>query len=322
MPTATRYRHVLSIAEHGNFRRAAAALRISQPALTKSVQALEAELGVPLFDRRSRQVSLTGFGQRVLIHARQLLAAEQDLRHDLDQIAGLSTGRVDVALGPYPSVVSGYAAAARLVSEHPQLDIAVSVSDWRKVTHAVVSRQVDLGVAELSEALDNPALLTEVVGRHRAHFFCRPGHPLTKRRRVALADLLQFPWATTRFPPRVTRSFPSELGRAGSLDKTTGDMIPAVELDVPIHLAAFACASDVLLFGPLALVEAALAAGQLAIVPPMTMPITGEYGFIRLRHRSLSPAAQAFMQAVRDEERLFVEREAALAARYGVDAAR
>ena len=314
MPTLTRYQQIVAIAEQGSFRRAAAALHITQPALSKSVQALEAELGARLFDRQSRHLSLTEYGHRVVLHARQLLAAEQDLRHDLDQIAGLSTGRVDVALGPYPSVISGFAAAARLVSEHPLLDITVRVASWRAVTHAVAARQVDLGVAELSEALGNPALLTEVVGRPRAYFFCRAGHPLLQRAPVALADLLQFPWAGTRFPPRVTRSFPGELGRAGRLDEATGDMIPAIELDVPMHLAAFARASDALVVGTLSLVEAALAAGQLVVVPTTAGPIAGEYGFIWLRHRSLSAAALAFMQAVREEERAFVEREARLAA--------
>jgi DNA-binding transcriptional LysR family regulator len=318
--TFKRYRHLLVLVEHGSFRRAAAALRISQPALTKSVQALEAELGVQLFDRQPRQLRLNEFGQRVLAHAHILLAAEQDLHHDLGNLAGLSAGWVDVVLGPYPSVISGYAAAARLRRAHPQLQVRLRVENWRVVTRAVAERRADFGIAELSDAAGNADLLTEVVGQHQAHFFCRPEHPILRRRRVELGDLFQYPWACTRMPPRIVQLFPQDLGRAGSLDDVTGDMVPAVELDVPMQLAAFTQGSDTLVFGAFALLERELAAGQVAVVP--SAPLVGQYGFIWLKHRSLSPASQAFMQAIREEERDFVERELELAARYAGDVMR
>ena len=316
MSTPTRYRQFLAIVEHGSYRRAALALRVSQPALSKSIQALEAELGVRLFDRQSRTVSLTAFGQRVLDYARQMVGAAEDLRHDLAQLAGLSSGHVDVALGPYPSVISGYAAAARLLRQHPQLSLALRVASWRMVMQTVAARQADLGVAELSDAPAQPMLQTEVVGRHRAQFFCRVGHPILQRRKATLEDLLRHPWATTRLPPRIARTFPGDLGRAGRRDESTGDIVPAVELDVPMQLAALAGSGDVLVLGPFASMEQELAAGRVLPVPSTTAAFVSEYGFLWLAHRSLSPAAQAFMQAVREAERDFAQREARLAARY------
>lgn len=312
----TRFRQVLAIAEHGSFRRAAVALKISQPALTKSVRALEADLGVRLFDRQPRAVTLTDFGRRVVAFGKGLVAAEEDLLRDLSLLAGLEAGNIRVALGPYPSVISGYAAAAELLRQHPGLAVALNVAGWRAVTSAVAERQVDLGVAELADAVQNDALATEVVGQHRARVFCRPGHPILGRKRVLLSDLLEFPWAHTRIPSRIAAVFPRHLGRAGRIDESTGDMIPAIEFDVPMQLAAFANESDTLVFGVFGLVEDELAAGTLAVVPTPKIEMRARYGFIWLKHRSLSPGTLAFMDAVRDLEEAFVEREARLAKLY------
>jgi DNA-binding transcriptional LysR family regulator len=315
---STRYLQFMAIAEHGSYRRAATALHVSQPALTKSIQSLESDIGHRLFDRESRGVRLTEFGRRVLSHAQQMLAAEQDLRHDLGLIAGLATGQLKVALGPYPSVVSGYGAAARLARQHPQLGIALQVTNWRVVTGTVVARQAELGIAELSDATAHPELQTELVGQHCAHFFCRPGHPLLQRTSCRWAELLQFPWATTRLPPRIAQALPADLGRAGRRDAATGDLVPAIELDVPMQLAGFTSDSDTLVLGTFARLEADLQSRRLCVVPLAQPAPIGEYGFIWARHRSLSRAALAFMQAVREEERVYVEQEARAAAHYGV----
>jgi DNA-binding transcriptional LysR family regulator len=316
MLTATRLRQAVTLAEHGNFRRAAKALQVSQPALTRGIQALEASLGVKLFDRRSTSVTLTACGELVVERAKSMIATEADLRRDIALLQGLETGHINVALGPYPSVMSGYAAAARLMRDYPRLGVSLHVMNWRDVTAAVNERRVDLGVAELSDAVLNETLITEVIGRHRTYAFCRPDHPILGLKRITLRDLLRFPWVHTRIPPRVAAAFPRPPGRAGRIDERTKDFVPAIEIDVPMQLAAFARDSDVLIFGALSLVELELEAGTLAIVRKSALDMRGSYGFIHLRDRSLSPAAKAFMQAVREQEILCVQREARLAKIY------
>ena len=313
MLTQTRLRQAVALAEQGSFRRAARALGVSQPALTRGIQSLEASLGAQLFDRQSTSVTLTQFGELVIGRFKAMLATEAELRRDIALLRGLDTGHVSVALGPYPSVISGYPAAARLIREHPQLDVSLHVMNWRDVTSAVSERRVDLGVAELSDAVLNDTLATELIGRHRAYAFCRPGHPILGSRRVTLRDLLRFPWVHTRIPPRVAAAFPRPPGRAGRIDESTKDFLPAVEVDVPMQLAEFARDTDALVFGVLSLAEQELERGTLEIVRSSTFELRASYGFIHLKDRSLSPGARAFMQAVRDEEALCVEREARLA---------
>lgn len=317
MITLARLRQVVTLAEHGAFGKAAATLGISQPALTKSIQTLEAALGVRLFDRNTRGVVLTDFGRLVVSHTRQLVAREGELLRDIQLLAGLEVGHLDVALGPYPSVMSGYAAAGRVMAAHAKLQIALHVANWREVTNAVVEKRAELGLAELSDALLNDQLDTELAGQHRARLFCRPGHPLLQEQRVTLASLLNFPWAHTRIPPRLAAAFPREPVRAGRIDEFNGDFVPAVETDVPMQLARLVEGNDVLAFGAFSMVESELEKGRLAYLPTPEVNMRASYGFIFLRNRSLSPAARAYMQAVRDEERMCVEREANLEQRFG-----
>jgi DNA-binding transcriptional LysR family regulator len=315
--TFARLRQVVTLAEHGAFSKAAATLGISQPALTKSIQTLEAALGVRLFDRNTRGVVLTEFGRLVVAHTRQLVAREGELLHDIRLLAGLEVGHLDVALGPYPSVISGYAAAGRVMAAHPKLQIALHVANWREVTRAVVEKRAELGIAELSDAVLNDQLDTELVGQHRARVFCRHGHPLLQEERVTLAALLEFPWANTRIPPRMAAMFPRVPVRAGRIDEFTGDFVPAVEMDVPMQLARLVEGNDVLAFGTFSMMESELESGRIAYLPAPRLEMRGSYGFMFLRNRSLSPAAQAFMRAMRDEEQRCVEREARLEQRFG-----
>lgn len=317
MLTLSRLRQVVVLAEHGHFGRAAAALNISQPALTKSIQALEKALEVRLFDRRPGGVVLTKFGELVMEHSRTFVATELELMRDIRLLAGLEVGHLDVMLGPYPSVISAYRACGIVMGKHPGLHISLHVTNWREVTAAIVDTKAELGIAELTDAVLNEQLDTELVAQHRARIFCRPGHPLLRADRVTLPDLLSYPWAQTRIPPRLAAALPRAPVRAGRIDELTGDFVPAVELDVPMQLSSVLANTDVLAFGIFGMVERDLEEGRLAHLPAPEFDFRGSYGFIFRRNRSLSPAALAFMQAVRDVEQACMEREAQLEEEYG-----
>lgn len=317
MITQRRLRHLLSLVEYAHFGRAAAAMNISQPALTKSIQALEAELGVMLLDRKRGAVVLTAFGELVVRRSRALLNAEEDLLREISLLAGLEMGSLRVALGPYPSVVSGYPAMARLLARRPNITVAVHVAGWREVAHQVTAREVDLGLAELSGVEEDDQFATELVGQHRGRIFCRPGHPILAAGRVALPALLEFPWMASRIPARIAAELPRMIGRAGKIDALSGDFIPAITIDVPMQIADLLAGSDTLAFASLALMEHDLVAGNVTVVPTSKVAFQANYGFIRLKDRSLTPAALAYMDEVRAVEAGIAGREAALAERYG-----
>jgi DNA-binding transcriptional LysR family regulator len=320
MITPLRLRHAASLAEHASFRRAAATLRISQPALTKSIQALEAALGVKLFERRRDGVIPTEFGRLVLEHARDTVHAESELLRHIKLVAGLETGSLRVASGPLPGAMSVYPAAGALLARHPRLKISLQSANWREVVQAVVEKRVDLGIAEVSAALLDDSLQAELIGQHRAHFLCRTGHPILGERRITLSQLLQYPWATTRLPQRMTAMFPAGTGHAGDIDTLSGDFVPTVEVWAPVNLGRVVAQSDVIALGTLSLVEHELTSGRVAIVSTEGLDLRAGYGFVYLKSRPLSPAARAYMAEVRNQERILVKHEARLEGLYrGVD---
>lgn len=316
MITERRLRHLLALVKHAHFGRAARVLGISQPALTQSIQALEAELGVKLVDRQRGAITLTVFGDLVAERVRSLLSQETDLRREIALLAGLETGSLKIALGPYPSVISGYAGTARLLTRHPKIDIAVRVTGWRNVLDHVRARAADIGIAELGGLHGNEEFATELIGQHPGRFFCRPGHRILESPQVSLPQLLEFPWVTTRLPLRVAGNLPPSLGAAGKIDALNGDFVPAIEIDVPIQLAGFLAGSDALIIASLTIMERELLAGDVVLVPATLPDLRAGYGFIYLKNRSLAPAALAYMQEVRAVEADIVKREAVLAERF------
>ena len=318
MITQRRLQHLLALVEHAHFGRAASALDISQPALTKSIQALESELGVTLIDRKHGAVGPTVFGELVIQRSKRMLTEEDELRRELALLAGLEAGSLKLALGPYPSVTSGYAAIARLLARHPKVGIAVHVAGWREVASRVLARTVDLGIAEISSVENDGQFATERLPPYHGRFFCRSGHPLLDGNPVTPQRLLAYPWIATRLPPRVAGGLPRPLGAAGTIDSSNGDFVPAVEIDVPMQLGTLLAGSDALTVATLALMERELRSGEVVVVPMKIPSLQAGYGFIYLKDRSLAPAALAYMAEVRTMEAGFVEREAALAAEFGL----
>lgn len=312
--TDTRLTHLISVVRHGHFGLAAASLGISQPALSKSIQALEAAVGVKVLDRQREGVVPTKFGEMVMQYGAEILHSQSEMLRNLRLLSQLDVGLVKVKFGPYPSAISGYPAAGRLLEKHPRLQLSLRVTDWREVLNAVIEGRVDFGVAEQNELETDTRFEFEVLGTHAGRLFCHPQHPILRRPSIAFEDVLNYPWVGSRIPARVGSKFPREPCVAGSIDPLNGDFVPSVQTGVPLHLGSFTAGTDMLVLASLALVEPELAAGVMVPLPGLVIP--GRYGFLRLKSHSLSPAALAFIAEIRAVEAEFVQREERLAQVY------
>ena len=92
------FRDVVAIAERGSLRAAARHLQLAQPALTRSVQELERELGAPLFERRARGMILTPIGQAFVRRASAVLTEVRRARDEAEQLHGGTSGKVVAGL--------------------------------------------------------------------------------------------------------------------------------------------------------------------------------------------------------------------------------
>jgi DNA-binding transcriptional LysR family regulator len=315
MITNRKLHHAVVLAEQGSFRSAAEVLHLTQPALTRSIQSLESALGVSLFDRGPGGVEPTTFGEVVIDRARAILTGVSELEREIDLLQGLGAGTLEVSLGPYPAALSGKLAFARFYANHPEIQCRVRVAGYAEVADDVIQGRCELGLADLEIAAER-GLMTELVVDRQAYFFARSQHPLAARRRCTMADALQFPWASIRFPKRAGRHLPDDVGRAGHWDLTSGEFVPALEADVVSDFLTLAHDSDILVGGTFTMAEEYLAAGKLTVLPIVKPWLRLHYGFVSRRGRTQSPAALEFMRIVREIEDDLEEREAALRERF------
>lgn len=183
-----------SVVEHGSLNRAAASFAISQPALTSSMDRLEAALGMQLLDRGPRGVVPTPLGEVLYCHARlireELKLAERDLLNARD-------GREEsIRIGSLPSLSGSIMpiAMSRWRLDHPDAQIQVVENAQIDLLTGLLRRDFDLviGFTEVFDMLDG--LRQQVLFRDLLCVIARPGHPLVGKTDLTWRDLVRFPW--------------------------------------------------------------------------------------------------------------------------------
>lgn len=307
-------RHVLVLAQHGNFRRAARTLHVSQPTLTRNIAALERSLGVRLFDRSRSAVEPTAFGRLVLERGGELLARESDLAREIALLAGLEIGRLVVSAGPYPYELSISRAIARLIDEHPRLTVQATVKHGRDVVRDVLSGQADVGVTDRAVAASQERLLIEPLPTHQIYVACRPGHPLADKSRLTPAEIVAWPLAATDAVGHIAGLMRSLGAPSGELDPDTGDYRPAIHLNSLAMARQVACDSNALVPGTAGMLSADVAAGRLVTLDFQNADLQTRYAILTLKGRSLLPSAAKFIALLRAAEAQIVRGESQSAA--------
>ena len=108
-----RLRHFEAVARHHSFIRAAEDLHITQPALSRSVQVLEREIGGSLLNRRGHKVAFTGFGRFVLERVQFLVSSHNQLSHEIEQFGSEDSDNLHVGFGPLSAQSLAAASVAR-----------------------------------------------------------------------------------------------------------------------------------------------------------------------------------------------------------------
>lgn len=301
--------HALTLARHRNFARAAEALDLSQPALSRSIAGLEAALGVLLFNRTRQGVEPTAYGERLLARGALLITNAAELERELKLMQGLDIGVLRVGAGTYPSDMCVGPALGRLTLRHPRLRIELNSGDWRAIVAEVLQARLDLAVVELSVAELDTRLETEPLPHHRGVFFCRTGHPLLTSSRPTIEQAFRYPLVCPKLPARAGQMF-YRMAKAGTIDPDTGDYVPPIKADTVALAKSIVRSSDAIALAPNCLLFDEIAAGSIATLPFREPWLRTNYGFVRLKDRTLSPAAQAFMAEVNAIEAELAEAEA------------
>lgn len=288
-------RHFIAVADHGHFARAAEAIHLSQPALSRSIQALEQQLDCKLLDRHSRGISLTAHGELVLEHARRLLAGSRALKNAVSQLGNLQAGELRLGSGPYPAARLVPRAMGSMAMAFPGVQLRLTIDNWRRLREQLLDDELELIVADTRTITDDPLLHIEPLTRHRAALFCRKEHPLTGLVEVEFAQIMQFPLAAAHLPEQVERVLSTACGRGQPI---------SVHCDNFAALKAMVVSTDVVSMAPWEVIAESVQAGELGVIR-LTQPIAeySAYGLISRAGHSLSPAAQMFAERLREEDR-------------------
>jgi DNA-binding transcriptional LysR family regulator len=136
------------VAEEGGFTRAAQALRLSQPAVSKAVRELERQTGVPLFERAGRATRLTAAGEALFARARELFAVERSAEEELRALRGLSGGVLRVGASTTVATYLLFPYLARVRETNPGVKLRVASANTRAVARALLERRLDVALVE------------------------------------------------------------------------------------------------------------------------------------------------------------------------------
>jgi DNA-binding transcriptional LysR family regulator len=282
-----------SVAELSNFRRAAEAVHISQPAFSRRIDKLEQALGVRLLDRTTRRVSLTGVGRDFARKVEQLL---DELDHTLLGIRGVAATRMgEVTIACVPSTVYYFLPQVirRYHERFPKIRVKVFDASANEVLAAVARSEADFGLnfmgGQETDVEFKPLLEERFVAA------CRRDHPLARKRHVTWSDLAAYDYIS------VSKSSGNRLLLDQALAHVAGR--PQIVYEAQ-HVTTM-----------LGLVEAGLG---VAAVPSMAMPgvdhpllvsvplggpvVTRRVGLIRRKGRSLSPSAQQLYDLLMEQK--------------------
>jgi DNA-binding transcriptional LysR family regulator len=161
---------VRALARHRHFGRAAEAMGVSQPSLTRGLRYLETTLGAQLFDCVN-PITPTAFGEIILRHGELVLGEFSELLREVELLKGLETGALSVCTGPYPADISALEALGRLSRKYPNLACTLLVKDGVATFEDVARGQCDLGVVDVTDVGQYPELDAEVLRKTALDIF-------------------------------------------------------------------------------------------------------------------------------------------------------
>jgi DNA-binding transcriptional LysR family regulator len=284
-----RLAHLVALAEKRSFARAAEHVNLTQPALTRSVQAAEAEFGMRLFDRGSVAVTPTPAGEFVLERARRLVFDSRCLARDVSLYRDRALGDTAFGVGPFPAATFVAPLLADLRREFPGINLRVEVSNWELLMKRLVDEDIEFFVSDSRDLPRDPGVRIEHLRKEPGSFFVRAGHPLASGRPVGLREVWSYGVASVRVPTGVRAALARALGLEPGIQPPL-----AIECDDVAVLRSAALASATVLAAPNAAVEREIESGALVAVAVEGLePLYSDMGIVSLRGRTHSPMASA-----------------------------
>jgi len=287
--------HLVALAEECHFARAAQRVHLSQPAFSRSIQSIERELGLQLFDRDAAGVKPTPAAAFFVERARRLLFDARNLQRDAALYRDGQLGDTAFGAGPFVAGALMPEVIAALRRAHPEAGVRLEISNWELLHERLVAEDIEFYVADARDIPGDAKLEFTPLGRHPAGLFVRAGHPLAGRS-CRFAEAWSHGFATVRLP--------------SAMQALIGKLIGLPEGGLPVH--AFECDDMSLLRGLALETDTVIASSVYAVrediearrLRPLAVtdlpPVHSQMAVVALRQRTPSPMALRAIACVRE----------------------
>jgi DNA-binding transcriptional LysR family regulator len=288
-------RILLAVTRLGSMGKAAQALAISQPAVSRAIADMEAALGVSLLDRTPQGVEPTPYGRALINRG---LAVFDELRQGLKEIKSIAdptAGEVRIC-GSSATVVGIIAAVIdRLARQHPRVSFHVVTSEPAAHVRMLRERSVDIIIAGIYTPVSEADIDWEILYHDQMVVVAAASNPWARRRKVKLSELANEPWALlpsdTRLGSAVAEAFRANGLEAPRTTVTTGSG----------HLRDTLLATGrflTVLQG--SLLQFPVKHPALKVLPVELTATRRPTGLMTLKNRTLSPVARLFIECARE----------------------
>lgn len=303
--TLRQLRTFAAVARHRSFARAATELHITPPAVSMQIKELEEEVGLPLFDRGARAVSLTMTGEYLLVYVRRMLSTLKEADDAMARLRGAQVGRVTIGMVSTAKYFLPRLLAA-FRQEHRGVEMRLAVGNREQLVKQLEDAEVDLAV--MGRPPREVAARAEPFAAHPHGVIAAPTHPLAQRREIAPAALgaeefiVREEGSGTRAAMeqffRETRLNPARIMEMASNETIKQAVIANMGLAfLSLHTAGLE-----------------IETGQLVVLDVVGLPLLRRWHIVNLQSKPLSPAAEALRYFVLEQGEAHIARQFAAVA--------
>jgi DNA-binding transcriptional LysR family regulator len=286
------------VVDRRSFSLAAERLGVTQPAVSLQIRSLEKRLGQQLLDRSGRRVEPTEAGWRVYRNAQRMLTLEEQLVGELESGSeGALSGTLEIGASTGPGGTVLPVLLCEFQDRHPEVRIALSVSETQRIVERVAERELELGV--VGAARRHRGVVFEPFLRDEVVLACPPSHRFAGKT-IAVDDLRDETLVVMQEGAGVRQVIEDELRAVGMRLR---DLDVRLELGLQESVRSAVLAGHGVTFISRSAIESDLAAGTVAVARVRGLEPSREISLVRASGRAQTRVAQAFVEYVRDRVR-------------------
>ena len=281
---------LVTVAREKSFSRAAEALDRTQPAISQAIRRLEDDVGEKLFDRSSKDGTLTYAGEVLLEHAEAMLSLRANAKNAIRELKGLRRGKVTISTNEH-TVFFLLPVIEKFLRRHPTIKIEVQRGVASRIPKQITAREVELGVISFSP--DDTSLVSVPIATDDLVMIVSPEHPLAGRGTVSISEVADANFIAHNAPSPYRRRVIEAFAKH------------RVELQISVELPSLEAIKLLVMKNvgvalvPRLSVRAEIENGRLAEINIRELQLTRELNIIYRRNAQLSHAAEAFLEAAR-----------------------